>query len=74
MADISYHKSKYKLMVNVSKGIIRVLRFFRAKNWHGPPIEDEIARYVCTVVPDKPTRKRNLRDADYVFDMQYRAA
>ena len=74
MADISYHKSKYKLMVNVSKGIIRVLRFFRAKNWHGPPIEDEIARYVCPVVPDKPTRKRNLRDADYVFDMQYRAA
>ena len=43
LAIISNHKSKYKLKVNVSKGIIRALGFIRVLTYHDPPIEDEIA-------------------------------
>ena len=71
--DVSSHKSKYNLKVNKSKGIIRVLRFLRAKVWLKSPIEYDIAKYVIPDVP-KNNQTRSKRPSIYIPDMCYRAA
>ena len=49
MADINWHESKYKLKINISKALHRVLSFFREKEW---PLV--FFRYLCHLKMTKP--------------------